>query len=67
MLLQAWETAARQLGDVGIDLDREPALLYYARHFDLDNGELDHHGMLRQLVQGALPLPNRRPVWSPSA
>ena len=54
MLLQAWETAvARQLGDVGIDLDREPALLYYARHFDLDNGELDHNGMLRQLVQGA--------------
>ena len=44
---------ARQLGDVGIDLDREAALLYYARHFDLDDGELDHHGMLRQFVQGA--------------
>ena len=54
MLLPAWETAvARQLGDVGIDLDREAALLYYARHFDLDDAELDHHGMLRQLVQGA--------------
>ena len=52
--LQAWETAvARQLGDVGIDLDREAALLYYARHFDLDDAELDHHGMLRQFVQGA--------------
>ena len=54
MLLQAWETAvARQLGDVGIDLDREAALLYYARHFDLDDGELDHNGLLRQFVQGA--------------
>ena len=54
LLLQAWETAvARQLGDVGIDLDREAALLYYARHFDLDDAELDHHGMLRQFVQGA--------------
>ena len=52
LLLQAWETAvARHRLD--IDLDREPALLYYARHFDLDNGELDHNGMLRQLVQGA--------------
>ena len=54
LLLQAWETAvARQLGDVGIDLDREAALLYYAQHFDLDDAELDHHGMLRQFVQGA--------------
>ena len=54
MLLPAWETAvARQLGDVGIDLDREAALLCYARHFDLDDAELDHHGMLRQFVQGA--------------
>ena len=54
LLLQAWETAvARQLGDVGIDLDREAALLYYARHFDLDDAQLDHNGMLRQLVQGA--------------
>ena len=54
LLLQAWETAvARQLGDMGIDLDREAALLYYARHFDLDDGELDHNGMLRQFVQGA--------------
>ena len=53
MLLPAWETAvARQLGDVGIDLDREAALLYYARHFDLDDAQLDH-GMLRQLVHGA--------------
>ena len=54
LLLPAWETAvARQLGDVGIDLDREAALLYHARHFDLDDAELDHNGMLRQLVQGA--------------
>ena len=54
LLLQAWETAvARQLGDVGIDLDREAALLYYARHFDLDDAQLDHNGMLRQFVQGA--------------
>ena len=54
LLLPAWETeVARQLGDVGIDLDREAALLHYARHFDLDDGELDHNGMLRQLVQGA--------------
>ena len=54
LLLPAWETAvARQLGDVGIDLDRQAALLYYARHFNLDDAELDHHGMLRQLVQGA--------------
>ena len=54
LLLQAWEAAvARQLGDVGIDLDREAALLHYARHFDLDDAELDHNGMLRQLVQGA--------------
>ena len=54
LLLPAWETAvARQLGDVGIDLDREAALLHYARHFDLDDAELDHNGMLRQFVQGA--------------
>ena len=54
LLLQAWETAvARQLGDVGIDLDRQAALLCYALHFDLDDAELDHHGMLRQFVQGA--------------
>ena len=54
LLLQAWETAvARQLGDVGIDLDREAALLYYAQHFDLDDAQLDHNGMLRQFVQGA--------------
>ena len=54
LLLQAWEAAvALQLGDVGIDLDREAALLYYARHFDLDDAQLDHHGMLRQFVQGA--------------
>ena len=49
LLLPAWETAvARQLGDVGIDLDREAALLYYAQHFDLDDAELDHNGMLRR-------------------
>ena len=54
LLLQGWEAAvARQLGDVGIDLDREAALLGYATHFDLDDGELDHNGMLRQFVQGA--------------
>ena len=54
LLLPAWETAvARQVGDVGIDLDREAALLCYARHFDLDDAELDHNGMLRQFVQGA--------------
>ena len=54
LLLPAWEAAvARQLGDAGIDLDREAALLYYARHFNLDDAELDHNGMLRQLVQGA--------------
>ena len=54
LLLRAWERAvARQLGDTGIDLDREAALLRYARHFDLDDAELDHHGMLRQFVQGA--------------
>ena len=54
LLLQAWEAAvALQLGDVGIDLDREAALLYYARHFDLDDAQLDHNGMLRQFVQGA--------------
>ena len=53
-MLPAWETAvARQLGDVGIDLDREATLLCYALHFDLDDAELDHHGMLRQFVQGA--------------
>ena len=44
---------ARQLGDVGIDLDRQAALLYYARHFDLDDAELNRNGMLRQFVQGA--------------
>ena len=54
LLLRAWEAAvARQLGDVGIDLDRQAALLCYARHFDLHDAELDHHGMLRQFVQGA--------------
>ena len=54
LLLRAWERAvARQLDDTGIDLDREAALLRYARHFDLDDGELDHNGMLRQFVQGA--------------
>ena len=54
LVLQAWEAAvARQLGDMGIDLDREATLLHYARHFDLDDGELDHNGMLRQIVQGA--------------
>ena len=33
--------------------DPGASLLYYARHFDLDDAELDHHGMLRQFVQGA--------------
>ena len=42
----------RLLGDTGIDLDREVALLRYAHHFDLDDGELDRHGMLRQFIQG---------------
>ena len=68
LLLPAWETAvARQLGDVGIDLDREAALLHYARHFDLDDAELDHNGMLRQFVQGAAIAEAAAPVWSPSA
>ena len=54
LLLQTWETAvARQPGDVGIDLDREAALLRYARDSHLDDGELDRYGMLRQFVQGA--------------
>ena len=54
LLLQAWVAAVvRQLGDVGIDLDRQAALLRYARHFELDDAELDHNGMLRQFVQGA--------------
>ena len=54
LLLRTWERAvARQLDDTGIDLDREAALLCYAFHFDLDDAELDHHGMLRQFVQGA--------------
>ena len=38
---------------MGIDLDREATLLCYAPHFDLDDAELDRHGMLRQFVQGA--------------
>ena len=47
LLLRAWERAVmRLLGDTGIDLDREAALLRYARHFNLDDGELDRHGML---------------------
>ena len=59
LLLRAWERAvARQLGcgidlDRERDLDREAALLRYARHFDLDDAELDRYGMLRQFVQGA--------------
>ena len=37
LLLRVWEQAlARLLGDVGIDLDREAALLRYAHHFDLE-------------------------------
>ena len=68
LLLPAWETAvARQLGGVGIDLDREAALLCYARHFDLDDAELDHHGMLRQFVQGAAIAEAAAPVRYPSA
>ena len=68
MLLPAWETAvARQLGDVGIDLDREAALLYYARHFDLDDAE--NWTITERCASSfrVLPLPNRRPVWCPSA
>ena len=54
LLLRAWERAVlRLLGDTGIDLDREAALLRYARHFDLDDDELDRYGMLRQFIQGA--------------
>ena len=54
LLLRAWERAVlRLLGDTGIDLDREAALLRYARHFDLDDGELDRYGMLRQFIHGA--------------
>ena len=54
LLLRAWERAVlRLLGDTGIDLDREAALLRYARHFDLDDSELDRYGMLRQFIQGA--------------
>ena len=37
----------------GIDLDREAALLRYARHFELDDAELDRYGILRQFIQGA--------------
>ena len=52
--IHTWERAVlRLLGDAGIDLDREAALLRYARHFDLDDDELDRHGMLRQFIQGA--------------
>ena len=51
---QAWERAVlRLLGDAGIALDREAALLRYARHFELDDAELDRYGMLRQFIQGA--------------
>ena len=54
LLLRAWERAVLQLlGEAGMDLDREAALLRYARHFDLDDDELDRHGMLRQFIQGA--------------
>ena len=54
LLLRVWEQAVvRQLHDTGIDLDREATLLRYARHFELDDAELDHNGMLRQLIQGA--------------
>ena len=77
MLLQAWEAAvARQLGDVGIDLDREAALLCYARHFDLDDADLDHNGMLRQFVQraaiaesatGLVPQPMNFPEGAPAS
>ena len=73
LLLQAWETAvARQLGDVGIDLDREAALLYYAPAFRTwtTESELDHHWRAQGCCASSfrvLPLPNRPPVWSPSA
>ncbi len=54
LLLRAWEQAVmRLLVDTGIDLDREAALLRHARHFNLDDGELDRYGMLRQFIQRA--------------
>ena len=54
LLLRAWERAVLQLlGDMGIDRDQEAALLRYARHFNLHDGELDRYGMLRQFIQGA--------------
>ena len=54
LLLRAWERAVlRLLGDTGMDLDREATLLRYARHFELDDDQLDRNGMLRQFIQGA--------------
>ena len=67
LLLPAWETAvARQLGDVGIDLDREAALLYYPRHFDLDDASWTITGCCASSFR-VLPLPKRRPRSGPPA
>ena len=66
LLLQAWETAvARQLGDVGIDLDREAALLYYTRHFDLTMPSWTITGCCASSFREP-PSPKRRPVWCPA-
>ena len=67
LLLPAWETAvARQLGDVGIDLDREAALLHYARHSTWTMPNWTITGCCANSFR-VRPLPNRRPVWCPSA
>ena len=66
-MLQAWETAvARQLDDVGIDLDREAALLCYALHSTWTTPSWTITGCCASSSR-ALPLPKPRPVWSPSA
>ena len=54
LLLEVWERAvALLLEDKGIDIDHEAALLRYARHFGLEDRELDRNGMMYQLIQGA--------------
>lgn len=54
LLLEVWERAvALLLEDKGIDMDHEAALLRYARHFGLEDRELDRNGMMYQLIQGA--------------
>ena len=54
LLLEVWERAvALLLEDNGIDMDHEAALLRYARHFGLEDRELDRNGMMYQLIQGA--------------